>query len=402
MRADGSGVRQLTDNDASDEFPAWQQTGEPDAGSLTQRDWRTWPRAARYAKCWAKSTLLFTAPAVDADTALTFRAAATDSGGNAANTTVTVWVLDGNGADNTAPTAIIPPTSQATETPATLAVTAPAGANVGLIVNGAPAPGATTVNNGDTLQLAATAGTTPGDTVTVGVTIGGVSADWVMTTGVRPTACAGDELTGAPGDEVTLQGTCSINPYGAWYQMEHQWTQLSGPPVTLTHPQIFQPASKFGDPRLIIPTDADAGTTLEFELTVTDQNDKSDSDTMTVTVIRPDNTPPVVAELAPLRVFAGATVRLAGQATDAEDAADAADLPLGADRRNANGHPGGSQQQRPELHRAGGQRRNGADLPADRNRLRRPHRQPENDGDRTADAHGLRRGRPDVHGRGLR
>ena len=206
--------------------------------------------------------------------------------------------------------------------PATLAVTAPAGANVGLIVNGAPAPGATTVNNGDTLQLAATAGTTPGDTVTVGVTIGGIEAAWVITTGVRPTAGAGDDLTGAPGAEVTLQGKCSHNPYGRWHQMEHQWTQLSGPPVTLTHPQTSQPASKFGDPRLTIPTDADDGATLEFQLTVTDQEGKSDSDTVLVTV-QATNTPPVVAELAAARVFAGDTVRLTGQATDAEDAADA-------------------------------------------------------------------------------
>ena len=69
--------------------------------------------------------------------------------------------------------------------------------------------------------------------------------------------------------------------------MAHQWTQLSGPSVTLTHPQAArynQAASKFGDPRFIVPADAADGTTLEFQLTVTDQEGGSDTDTVTVTV----------------------------------------------------------------------------------------------------------------------
>ncbi len=143
---------------------------------------------------------------------------------------------------------------------------------------------------------------------------------------VSPTANAGPDLTGAPGESVTLQGITSINPHGEWWEMGHQWTQLSGPTVTLTHPQTSlhnQAADKFGDPRFTLPADAADGATLEFQLTVTDQEGESDSDTVTVTVIRPDNTPPVVAELALVRVFAGETVQITGQATDAEDAADA-------------------------------------------------------------------------------
>ncbi len=95
----------------------WQQTGGPDAGSLAQQDWINLAAPGEQRQCWARSTMRFTAPPVDADTELTFRATATDSGGNAANATVTVWVLDGNGADNTPPTAIIAG-SQATEIPA--------------------------------------------------------------------------------------------------------------------------------------------------------------------------------------------------------------------------------------------------------------------------------------------
>ncbi len=102
-----------------------------------------------------------------------------------------------------------------------------------------------------------------------------------------PTANAGPDLTGEPGESVTLQGTGSRNPYGAWWRMAHQWTQLSGPSVTLTHPnaeRYNQAASKFGDPRLTLPEDAADDTTLVFQLTVTDREGGSDTDTMTVTV----------------------------------------------------------------------------------------------------------------------
>ncbi len=110
---------------------------------------------------------------------------------------------------------------------------------------------------------------------------------------VRPTATAGPDLTGAPGESVTLQGKGSVNPYGRWHQMAHQWTQLSGPTVTLTHPRTTQPAGKFADPSFTIPADAAGGTTLEFQLTVTDKEGQSDSDTVTVTVAAP---PPFIVE----------------------------------------------------------------------------------------------------------
>ena len=53
----------------------------------------------------------------------------------------------------------------------------------------------------------------------------------------------------------------------------------------------------FGDPRFTIPTDAADGTTLVFQLTVTDQEGQSDSDTVTVTVDASDDEPD------PLRFF---------------------------------------------------------------------------------------------------
>ena len=146
---------------------------------------------------------------------------------------------------------------------------------------------------------------------------------------VQPTANAGPDLTGAPGESVTLQGKGSTNPYGRWHQMAHQWTQLSGPPVTLTHPKTSQPASKFADPSFTIPADAAGGTTLEFQLTVTDKEGQSDSDTMIVTVTgsepapEPANTPPTAAiDAAQVTAAeAGETVRLQGVGNDAETAA---------------------------------------------------------------------------------
>ena len=110
---------------------------------------------------------------------------------------------------------------------------------------------------------------------------------------VAPTASAGPDLTGAPGESVTLQGINSENPYGEWWQMEHAWTQLSGPSVTLDEPT-------HGDPAFTVPSDAADGTVLEFQLTVTDKEGQSDSDTVTVTVQRPidpeANTPPTFDE----------------------------------------------------------------------------------------------------------
>ena len=131
-----------------------------------------------------------------------------------------------------------------------------------------------------------------------------------------PTACAGDDLTGAPGGTVTLQGACSANPQGEWHQLTHSWSQTSGPTVTLSDAAVVNPS-------FTVPTDADDGAELEFELTVTGQGGGSDSDTVVVTVQEASNTPPVVAELSPVRVFSAGTVELAGQATGAEDAADA-------------------------------------------------------------------------------
>ena len=93
-----------------------------------------------------------------------------------------------------------------------------------------------------------------------------------------PTADAGPDLTGEPGERVTLQGTGSTNPHGEWWELEHLWRQTSGPAVTLSD-------ATRGDPWFDVPADAADGTVYGFELTVTDKDGESDTDAMTVTVV---------------------------------------------------------------------------------------------------------------------
>ena len=122
----------------------------------------------------------------------------------------------------------------------------------------------------------------------------------------QPTACAGPDLTGAPGEEVTLQGRCSENPYGPWYQLAHTWTQLSGPTVTLN-------GVNRGDPSFTLPADAEDGTTLEFQLTVIDENEQTDFDSAVVTIDSTAESSPPTACAGPDLIGApGDTVILEG------------------------------------------------------------------------------------------
>ena len=121
-----------------------------------------------------------------------------------------------------------------------------------------------------------------------------------------PTACAGLDVTGAPGETVTLQGRCSVNPYGKWHKMAHAWTQLSGPEVELSD------ASR-GNPSFTLPADAPSGTTMIFRLTVTDREGRSDSDTVLVTVSSATaSTPPTACAGPDMEAEPGDSVTLEG------------------------------------------------------------------------------------------
>ena len=112
----------------------------------------------------------------------------------------------------------------------------------------------------------------------------------VTVRGTPPTANAGPDLEAAPGETITLQGTGSTNPHGAWWKMAHLWTQTAGPTVAFaldTHRRkqfAGRAAETFGDPAVTVPADAEPGTVIELALTVTDKDGESHTDTMTVTV----------------------------------------------------------------------------------------------------------------------
>jgi C1A family cysteine protease len=98
-----------------------------------------------------------------------------------------------------------------------------------------------------------------------------------------PTADAGPDQTAAEGQSITLDGSASSDPDGEI--SAHQWRQLSGPTVNLRNADT--PAPSFTTPNLTSAGDAE----LIFELTVTDDDDLTASDSVTVTVTWTNDAP---------------------------------------------------------------------------------------------------------------
>jgi hypothetical protein len=98
-----------------------------------------------------------------------------------------------------------------------------------------------------------------------------------------PTAEAGGDQTVDEGAEVTLDGTASSDPDGEI--TGYQWRQVSGPSVTLSGANTARPS--FIAPDLLVPVDAE----LVFELTVTDDDDLTATDRITVTVTWANDAP---------------------------------------------------------------------------------------------------------------
>ena len=92
---------------------------------------------------------------------------------------------------------------------------------------------------------------------------------------VAPEADAGGDRSVMRGSDVTVDGTASSDSDGSI--VSFAWTQTAGPTVTLTNADQTQ--LSFTAPNLADPTD------LEFELTVTNNDGLSASDSVTITVV---------------------------------------------------------------------------------------------------------------------
>jgi PGF-pre-PGF domain-containing protein/PGF-CTERM protein len=90
-----------------------------------------------------------------------------------------------------------------------------------------------------------------------------------------PTVDAGSDQTVSGGDEVQLNASSSSDPDGD--TLSYEWTQLTGPDVTLL-------VNESATPTFTAP-DVDEDTTLSFEVEASDGNGGSDTDTVNVTVI---------------------------------------------------------------------------------------------------------------------
>jgi hypothetical protein len=108
------------------------------------------------------------------------------------------------------------------------------------------------------------------DTDTVTITVNDTGSGENLT----PTASAGPDQTIDEGATVTLNGSGSSDPDGTI--AAYSWAQIAGPSVTLSNAGVASPT--FTAPAV------DAATVLTFELTVTDNEAATASDTVTITV----------------------------------------------------------------------------------------------------------------------
>ena len=310
-----------TANAGPDQSVVEGQTVTLDASGSTDPESQTlsyaWTRTAGPAVTLSSATAAkptFTAPAVAADTALTFSVTVTDPGGLASTDTVTVTV-----GDNTAPTAnagadqtVVEDQTVTLDAGASTdpesqtlsyAWTQTAGATVALSSATAVRPTFTAPKDlADdatlTFRLTATdpGGLTSTDTVTITVT--------AAANNTAPTANAGADRTVITGARVTLDGSASRDPQN--HALTYAWSQTGGSPAV-----AFDAGS--ATPAFVAPTVA-VDTTLTFSLTVTDTGGLASSpDTVTVTV--QVDTAPTANAGADRRAAEGATVTLDGSAS---------------------------------------------------------------------------------------
>ncbi|TDO99937.1 PKD domain-containing protein [Marinomonas balearica] len=176
------------------------------------------------------------------------------------------------------------------------------GTNVTLLNSSAASASfmAPTLISADTLEFKLTVTDNEGvsSSDTVSITVNPVNA--------APSVSAGSDQTVNEATKVTLTGNATD---GDGSTMSYQWTQTSGTNVTLLNSSAA--SASFMAPTL---TSAD---TLEFKLTVTDDEGVSSSDTVSVTV-NPVNAAPSVSAGSDQTVNEATKVTLTGSATDGD------------------------------------------------------------------------------------
>ncbi len=123
----------------------------------------------------------------------------------------------------------------------------------------------------------------------------------------RPVADAGRDIAVDRGEEVTLDGSGSLDPDGD--EIRFHWSRLSGPPVELSDPEGPSPTFTAPDERAV----------LEFGLVVSDDVSDSDMDLVRVFV---DDRPPVADAGPNLIVGRGEEVTLDGSGSSDPDGDD--------------------------------------------------------------------------------
>lgn len=129
---------------------------------------------------------------------------------------------------------------------------------------------------------------------------------------VLPTADAGLDQTVQAPTTVTLDGSASSSN-NVGQTLTYGWVQTSGTAVTLSSSSAVSPT--FSTPTLAI---GDPDAILVFELTVSEDTQDEDTDTVQITVQAPANTPPVANAGLDQSVNSAESVTLSGSGTDAD------------------------------------------------------------------------------------
>ena len=127
-----------------------------------------------------------------------------------------------------------------------------------------------------------------------------------------PTANAGPDQTVTSGDAVALDGSASSSNDGG-QPLTYAWSQTSGPAATLTNGTTATPS--FTAPAL---TPGAPDSVLVFELAVND-GVATATDSVTITVEAPPNSPPTANAGTDQTVASGASVALDGMGSSAND-----------------------------------------------------------------------------------